>query len=175
MIKTIALLLLAALALLLVVAANRPDSFHVERSITVQAPPERVFALINDLKQFNRWNPYEKKDPAIRGSYGERLAGPGARYAWESKEVGVGSLEITAATAPTRVAMRLDFVKPFEAHSQAEFTITPAGGAQQVSWAMQGPVPFVSKLMGLFFNMDRMIGQDFEAGLQNLKTLAEAV
>jgi len=173
MIKTISIMLLAVLALLLIVAASRPDSFRVERSITVQAPPERIFALINDLQQFKRWNPYEKKDPAIQGSYGERLAGPGARYAWESKEVGEGSMEITASAAPTRVAMKLDFVKPFEAHNQVEFTISAEGGAQKVSWAMQGPSPFVSKLMGLVFNMDRMIGQDFEAGLQNLKNLAE--
>jgi len=179
MLKTIALILLAALALLLIVAATRPDSFRVERSITVQASPERLYALINDLKQFNRWNPYEKKDPAIKGSYGQTLAGPGARYAWESKEVGVGSLEIVESQPAMRVAMKLDFISPFDAHNMAEFNIEPvaaqagSGQASKVTWAMHGPANFISKLMGLVFNMDRMVGSDFEAGLLNLKALAE--
>ncbi|WP_349741122.1 SRPBCC family protein [Roseateles cavernae] len=173
MIKTIALVIVAALALLLIYAATRPDSFRVERSARIQAPPEKIYALIHDLKGFNRWNPYEKKDPAIKGQYSAVTAGPGARYGWESDKVGVGSMEITEVTAPSRVAMRLDFVKPLEAHNQVEFRLRPEGGATQVSWAMQGPSPFVSKLIGVFISMDQMIGQDFEDGLANLKSLAE--
>ncbi|MCU7374781.1 SRPBCC family protein [Paucibacter sp. O1-1] len=173
MIKTIALVIVAALALLLIYAATRPDSFRVERSTRIQAPPEKIYALIHDLKGFNRWNPYEKKDPAIKGQYSAVTAGPGARYGWESDKVGVGSMEITEVAAPSRVAMKLDFVKPFEAHNQVEFRLRPEGGATQVSWAMQGPSPFVSKLIGVFISMDRMIGQDFEDGLANLKSLAE--
>lgn len=173
MIKTIALVIVAALALLLIYAAIRPDSFRVERSTRIQAPPEKIYALIHDLKGFNRWNPYEKKDPAIKGQYSAVTAGPGARYGWESDKVGVGSMEITEVAAPGRVAMRLDFVKPFEAHNQVEFTLRPEGGATQVSWAMQGPSPFVSKLIGVFISMDKMIGPDFEDGLANLKSLAE--
>ncbi|MDC6171124.1 SRPBCC family protein [Paucibacter sp. XJ19-41] len=173
MIKTIALVIVAALALLLIYAATRPDSFRVERSTRIQAPPEKIYALIHDLKGFNRWNPYEKKDPAIKGQYSAVTAGAGARYGWESDKVGVGSMEITEVAAPSRVAMKLDFVKPFEAHNQVEFRLRPEGGATQVSWAMQGPSPFVSKLIGVFISMDRMIGQDFEDGLANLKSLVE--
>lgn len=178
MLKTLVLVVLAALALavglLLAYASTRPDSFRVERSTDIQAPPERIFALINDLKGFNSWNPYEKKDPAIKGEYSPVTVGPGARYGWESKEVGVGSLEIMEAVAPVRVAMKLDFVKPFEAHNQALFTLTPApGGGTRVQWAMEGPSPFPSKVMGVVFNMDKMIGSDFEAGLASLKTIAE--
>ena len=134
MVKTIALVLLAALALLLAFAATRPDTFRVERSRVISAPPERVFGLIHDLRQFNTWNPYERKDPAIQGQYGAATSGPGARYAWQSDKVGVGSMEIVEATAPRRVGMKLDFVKPFEAHNQVEFTLQPEGaGATRVT------------------------------------------
>lgn len=172
--KLIGGLLVLLLLVLLFQASRQPDHFKVERQLRIQASPETLFALIQDLRQFNRWNPYEKKDPQIQGQYSAQTAGPGARYAWQSKEVGEGSLEITELQAPHRVAMRLDFIKPFEAHNQAEFRIEALpGGASQVSWSMTGPSPFVSKLMGVIFNMDRMIGRDFEAGLHDLKALAE--
>lgn len=173
MFKTIALVVVAALAALLVYAATRPDSFRVERSVTIQAPPEKIFALIQDLKAFNTWNPYNKKDPAIKGEYSTTTTGPGARYAWESQEVGVGSMEITEVVAPSRLAMKLDFVKPMTAHNQAVFLLKPQGTATQVSWAMEGPSPYISKLMGVVFNLDKMIGTDFENGLADLKALAE--
>lgn len=176
MLKTIGLVLLAALALLLIYAATRPDTFRVERTLSIQAPPERVFALISDLKRFNTWNPYEKKDPALKGRYGATTAGVGAQYGWEGDKVGTGSMEITQVQAPQRVAMKLDFVKPFEAHNQVEFSLQPQGGATpatQVTWAMHGPANYLSKLMGVVINMDRMVGKDFEDGLNNLKALAE--
>ena len=99
MIKTIALVLLAALALLLAYAATRPDTFRVERSRVIAAPPEQLYGLIHDLRQFNTWNPYERKDPAIKGEYSATTTGPGARYAWQGDKVGTGSMEIVDATA----------------------------------------------------------------------------
>ena len=174
MVKTIALVLLAALALLLAFAATRPDTFRVERSRVIAAPPERVYGLIHDLRQFNTWNPYERKDPAIQGQYSATTSGPGARYAWQSDKVGVGSMEIVEAHAPRRVGMKLDFVKPFDAHNQVEFTLQPEGAdATRVTWAMQGPVPYLAKIAHLVFNMDRMVGQDFEEGLANLQAVAQ--
>lgn len=174
MFKTIALVALAALALLLAFAATRPDTFRVERSRVIAAPPERLYGLIHDLRQFNTWNPYERKDPAIQGEYSAVTAGPGARYAWRSGKVGTGSMEIVQATAPRSVGMRLDFVKPFAAHNQVEFTLQPEGaGATRVTWAMQGPVPYLAKIMHLVFNMDRMVGQDFEDGLAQLQAVAQ--
>lgn len=166
MIKTIALIVLAALALLLAYAATRPDSFRVERSRVIEAPPERVFGLIQDLRRFNTWNPYERKDPAAKGEYSATTAGAGARYAWQGDKVGTGSMEITEATAPAHVGMKLDFVAPFEAHNRVDFTLQPQGGkATRVTWAMHGPVPYLAKVMHLFFNMDGMVGKDFEDGL----------
>lgn len=174
MIKIVAIVLLVAILAVLGVAATRPDSFRVERSTTIAAPPDRVYALISDLRQFNTWNPYERKDPAAKGQYSATTAGPGARYAWQGDKVGTGSMEIVDATAPARVAMKLDFVAPFEAHNQVEFTLQPEGsGATRVTWAMQGPVPYVAKIAHLFFNMDRMVGQDFEDGLANLQAVAQ--
>lgn len=173
MLKTLLLILLAAIVLVLAYAATRPDSFRVERSARIQAPPERVFPLINDLHAFNTWNPYEKKDPAIKGSYGAVTAGPGATYAWESDKVGVGDMRIESAVPNSSVTMRLTFVKPFSAVNQVTFSLVPAGDGTQVTWTMEGRLNYIAKLMHLFFNMDRMVGQDFESGLDNLKNLAE--
>ncbi|HSW06882.1 SRPBCC family protein [Aquabacterium sp.] len=173
MLKSLALVVLAALVLLLIYAATRPDTFRIERSQRIQAPPERVYGLINDLKGFNTWNPWRKKDPALKETYGSLSAGPGARYGWDSDKVGVGSMEITTVQSPSQVSLKLDFVKPFEAHNTVDFTLKAEGGGTQVTWAMQGPSPFMSKLMGVFVNMDRMVGQDFEDGLNTLKALAE--
>lgn len=123
---------------------------------------------------FNTWNPYERKDPAIQGQYSAATSGPGARSAWQSDKVGVGSMEIVEATAPRCVGMKLDFVKPFEAYNQVEFKLQPEGaGATRVTWAMQGPVPYLTRIAHLVFNMDRMVGQDFEEGLANLQAVAQ--
>jgi uncharacterized protein YndB with AHSA1/START domain len=173
MLKSTLLVIAAALAVLLVYAATRPDTFRVERSVRIQAPPEKLHAMINDLRSFNTWNPYERKDPALKGSYGPTTAGTGARYGWESKEVGTGSLAILETVPASKVTMALDFVKPFEAHNQAEFTLQPEQGGTRVTWAMHGPVPYLGKVMHVFINVDRMVGTDFEAGLANLKSLAE--
>ena len=173
MLKTLLLIVLAAIVLVLAYAATRPDTFRVERSAQIQAPPARLFPLINDLHAFNTWNPYEKKDPAIKGTYGAVTAGLGATYAWESKEVGVGQMQIESVVPDASVAMRLTFIKPFSAVNQVNFTLAPAGDGTRVTWTMEGRLNYVAKLMHLFFNMDSMVGKDFEDGLANLKTLAE--
>ena len=173
MLKTILLLLLAAIAMLLIYAATRPDTFRVERSIRIQAPPDRIYALIDDMHAFNTWNPYERKDPAIKGRYGNTTRGKGALYAWESEKVGTGQMEIVDSTLVTKVTMKLDFVKPFEAHNLVDFTLQPDGETTLVTWVMSGPSPYFSKVMQVFFSMDKMVGKDFEDGLANLKTIAE--
>lgn len=163
-----------ALVMLLAYAATRPDEFRVERRLRIAAPAEQVWPLVSELRAFNRWNPYERKDPLIKGQYAGQASGVGSRYAWESDKVGVGSLEITSQQPGRAVQMKLDFVKPFEAHNQAEFALQPtADGATEVRWTMSGPANFISKLMGVFVDMDKMVGRDFEGGLQNLRQLAE--
>lgn len=174
MLKTIALVVVLAIAAVLIYAATRPDSFRVQRVATIKAPPEKIFPLINDLKAFAGWSPYEKKDPAMKRSFEGPASGPGARYAWDgNKDIGQGSLEVTEAQAPTRVLMKLDFVRPFEAHNLAEFTLVPRGDVTELTWAMYGPSPYISKLMGVIFNFDKMVGKDFEEGLATLKSQAE--
>lgn len=168
------LALLLAFGILVAYAATRSDNFRIERSVRIAAAPDKIFPLINDLRGFNRWNPFERKDPAVQGQYSAATVGPGARYAWVSKEVGVGSMEIVEAQSPQRVLMKLDFVKPFEAHNRAEFALRADGTGTEVRWAMSGPSPLISKVMGVIFNMDKMIGADFEQGLANLKAVAEA-
>jgi hypothetical protein len=172
MIKTFALVAAAAVVLLLVYAATRPDSFRVVRSTTVQAPPARLHGLINDLHQFNSWNPFTRNDPKMRGSYSGAVAGPGAAYDFEGGKNGSGSIRIVGS-APTEVAMELHMIKPMEARNQVVFTLVPRGGATEVTWAMNCASPFIGKLFGVFINMDRMIGRDFEAGLADLKLQAE--
>ena len=105
-------------------AATRPDVFQVRRTATIQAPPEKIFPLINDFKSWTAWSPYEKKDPAMKRTYGAATAGKGATYAWDGdKNVGSGSMEIMDAPAPSRVTIKLDFKRPFEAHNVADFTL----------------------------------------------------
>lgn len=173
MIRTIAILAVAAVGALLIFAATLPDTFHVERSASIKAPPEKLHPLINDMRVFNTWNPYNLKDPNIRGEYRGPQSGPGAAYHFEgNKDVGKGSISIVE-TSPARVTMKLDMLEPFEGHNVVEFVLAPQGEATQVTWAMHGPSPFMAKLVGIFMNMDRMIGRDFEAGLANLKARAE--
>ena len=173
MIKAIALLSVAAVSGLLLFAATRPDTFQVQRSIRIKATPERLFPMINDLHQFNTWNPYNKKDPAMQGTYRGPASGPGAGYDFQgNKEVGKGSIQIVDS-APRKVTMKLDMLEPFEGHNTIEFSLAPQGDATDVTWAMHGPSPFVAKVVGVFMNMDRMIGRDFEAGLADLKARAE--
>lgn len=179
MIKAIAISVVVALAVILGYAATRPDTFRFQRTISIKAPPEKIYALINDFHQWGSWSPYEKLDPAMKRTFSGADSGEGARYAWESKgKAGAGSMEISAASPPSRitpskVVIKLDFTKPFESHNIAEFNVDTQGDSSNVTWAMYGTSPYVAKVMGLFFSMDAMVGKDFETGLANLKSAAE--
>ncbi|CAA2108336.1 SRPBCC family protein [Variovorax paradoxus] len=174
MLRKIALVVVLAIAVLLVFAATRPDTFRVERTARIEAPAEKIFPLIDDFHRWGAWSPYEKLDPGMKRSFGGSASGKGATYAWQGNgQAGAGRMEIVESAPSSKVAIQLDFIEPFEGHNMAEFTLQPQGGATQVTWAMHGPSPYVARLMGIFFNMDRMIGKDFEAGLANLKAATE--
>jgi hypothetical protein len=174
LLSNLLLTLVVGLLALLAYASTRPDDFQVERRLHIAATAEQLWPLVSELRGFNRWNPYERKDPLIKGQYTGAASGIGSRYAWESDKVGTGSLEITGLQPGRAAQMKLDFVKPFKAHNQAEFALRPApDGATEVSWRMHGPANFMSKLMGVFMDMDKMVGRDFEDGLQNLRQLVE--
>jgi hypothetical protein len=173
MIKIIIVALIVVIAAVLVLAATRPSSFRVERSAQISAPPEKILSLVNDFHQWGAWSPYEKLDPAMKRTYAGTAAGKGAVYEWEgNSKAGQGRMQIIDA-APTRTAIQLDFIKPFEAHNIAAFTALAQGDGTRVTWSMEGSSPFIHKVVGLFLNMDKMVGGDFETGLANLKTLAE--
>jgi uncharacterized protein YndB with AHSA1/START domain len=166
--------LLVAVGAVLIYAAAKPDTFRIQRAMSIKAPPEKIFALINDFRRWAAWSPWEKMDPAVQRTYSGAPSGQGAVYAWEgNSKVGAGRMEIIDAPPPSRVAIKLDFMRPFEAHNVAEFTLEPKGEATTVTWAMQGPNLFVGKVMSVFVDMDRMVGKDFETGLANLKAAAE--
>jgi uncharacterized protein YndB with AHSA1/START domain len=174
MLKKILIGLAVVIVLFLVVVATRPDTFHVERSGTVNAPPEAVFAVINDFHHWGEWSPWEKLDPAMKKDY-EGGPGVGAKYHWAGNDkVGEGRMTITDAHAPDKVAIKLEFMKPWEATNATTFTLKPAGAGTSVTWAMDGNQNFMAKAFGLFMNMDSMIGKDFEQGLANLNAPAGA-
>lgn len=174
MLKKIAIAIVCVVVAVLAYAATRPDTFRVQRTASIKTAPDKIFPHINDLHSWGAWSPYEKKDPAMKRTYGGAASGKGAVYAWEGNgNVGKGRMEITESSAPGKIALNLDFEQPFEAHNIAEFTMVPKGGVTEVTWAMHGPSPYMMKVMHLFFDMDKMVGTDFEAGLANLKTIAE--
>lgn len=173
MAKKILLVVLVVIVGVIGMALTRPDSFVVERSATMAATPEKVFERINSLKAFNRWSPWVRREPTVKLSYSGPEAGVGAAFTWAGKESGSGGMTITESTPGTRVVMKLNFVQPFESENRVEFGIVPDAGGTRVSWKMSGPMPFISKLMTLFADMDGMVGPDFEQGLANLKADAE--
>ena len=163
----------AAIAAVLAYAATQPDRFEVQRSTSIRASAERIFPFINDLRTFNTWNPFDKKDPSTKGTYSGPESGKGAAYAFESSQAGTGRLEIADAASPSRVTMKLSMTKPLAADNRVQFILQPQGDTTRVTWAMDGDVPFVGKLIHLFVDMDRMVGQEFAAGLAELKVKAE--
>ena len=172
--KTLLAVIVLVLAGIAIYAATKPDNFRVQRTATINAPPEKVFALLTDLKGWQAWSPWEKKDPAMKRTFGATTSGKGASYAWEgNKDVGQGRMQIADSVSPSKVTLNLDFVKPFEAHNLVVFTLEPKGDATSVTWAMQGDTPYLAKIIHVFVNMDKMVGKDFEAGLANLKAAAE--
>jgi uncharacterized protein YndB with AHSA1/START domain len=170
----IAVILAVAIAAVLILAATKPTTLRVQRSVSINAPPERIFSLISDFHHWVTWSPYEQKDPAMKRTYSGAERGRGAVYAWDGdKNVGSGRMEILDVSAPSKIVIKLDFFKPFEGHNTAEFTMLPQGDGTHVTWLMHGPANFMSRLIQVFMNLDNMIGKDFEAGLANLKTITE--
>jgi uncharacterized protein YndB with AHSA1/START domain len=169
-----AVVVFVAVSAVLAYAATRPDTFSVRRSATIMAPPDKIFPLIDDFRAWAAWSPYEKKDPAMKKTFGGAAAGKGAVYEWEGdSNVGKGRIEIVESAPPRKVALSLNMIKPFECLNEVVFTLEPDGETTTVTWAMDGPSLYIAKVMGLFVDMDKMVGGDFEAGLASLKRLAE--
>ena len=169
------LLITIAVVAVLSIAATRPATFHVERSLSMTAPPEAVFAVLNDMHRFHEWSPWQKLDPAMKITYDGPSSGPNASYSWVgNKDVGEGRMTILDTTPPTSLTQKLEFIKPFEETCAVKFTIAPDGQGSRVTWGIDGNNNYMSKVMCLFVSMDAMMGKDFESGLSNLKQVAEA-
>jgi len=175
MLKIILVGIVVAIAGILAYAATRPDTFRVQRTARINAPPEAIFPLIDDLRSGEQWSPYYRKDPAMKGTYSGPASGKGAAFDFAgNKDVGSGRVTITDSTPPGEVTMRLQMFKPFAADNVVKFTLVPRGATTDVTWAMQGRQPFIARLMCLFFDMDKMVGADFAAGLASLKSIVES-
>ena len=174
MLKIILIVIVVLIAGVLGFAATKPDTFSVQRSTSIKAPPEKIFAVINDFHRWPDWSPWERLDPAMKRTQSGAASGKGAIYEWDgNSKAGAGRMEIIESTPASKLGIQLDFIKPFEGHNIAEFSLTPEADATRVSWVMHGPTPFVSKVMQVFVSMDTLIGKDFEEGLANLKALTE--
>ncbi len=172
-IAAIAAVIAVPIAGVLAYAATMPDSFRIQRTTSINAPPEKISPLIDDFHKWPAWSPYETKDPGMKRTLSGAESGKGAVYAWEgNSDVGMGRMEIADASS-SKVTIKLDFEKPFKASNIAEFTMQPNGRGTDVTWAMHGPTPYISKVICVFLDMDDMVGKDFEAGLANLKAAAE--
>ena len=163
----------ALAVLIFAYALTQPDRFEVRRSTDVAASAEAIFPLINNLRSFKTWNPFDKRDPNIKGTYAGPDSGSGASYAFESRVSGTGRVEIVEALPSSKVIMRLTMIKPIAADNRVAFTLQPEGDTTRVTWAMDGEVPFVGKIIHLVCSMDKMVGGEFEAGLADLRAMAE--
>lgn len=165
---------LVVVALLVAIIATRPSHFLVERSATIAAPPAVVFARLADFGKWSAWSPWEKLDPAMKRTVSGAPATVGHAYAWSGNaKAGEGRMTITGLT-PERIDIRLEFLRPWEATNEAVFTLAPEGSGCRVTWGMSGASGFLMKAIGLVVSMDAMVGKDFEQGLRNLRTTAEA-
>ena len=173
------LAIVIAVVALLAVANSRPDKFRLERSIRIAAPILQVAEQIDDFRQWSQWSPWEHIDPTLQRTFSGADAGVGAVYEWTGTgKAGAGRMEITEMRTGSEggvITIKLDFFKPWKASNTAEFLMKPTTDAgTELTWAMFGPSPFMSKLMGVFMDFDKMVGKDFEAGLVALKRNAEA-
>lgn len=173
MLKLVALVIAILIVGVLFVTALQPNVFRVQRSVTIAAAPRTIVPLIEDFHAWGQWSPYEVMDPQMSRTFEGSARGVGAIYGWSSRKIGQGRMEILEVT-PSRIVIKLDFLKPFEAHNIATYTLEAQGDGVLVTWSMEGPNSFLGKLMHLVVNMDKMVGKDFETGLANLKQAAEA-
>jgi uncharacterized protein YndB with AHSA1/START domain len=175
MLKKVLIVVALILIVFVVVIAIQPGQYRVVRTVNVAAPPATVFDEVNDLHKWDAWSPWAKLDPAMKQTFDGPPAGTGAIYHWSgNNKVGEGRMTITESRPSDLVRIKLDFIKPFASTADTEFTFKPEASQTAVTWSMAGKKNFMSKAFGLFMNMDKMIGGDFEKGLQQLKTIVEA-
>jgi len=174
MLKIIVVILVVLIAGLLILASTKPDTLHVERTVNIKAPPEKIFPLINDFHEWPAWSPYEKLDPDMKKTFSGAATGAGSVYEWDgNSKAGAGRVTITQVTPPNKVFIKLEMFKPFKGTNEVTFTLQPQGETTAVTWAMDCRNNLLSKVMSVFFSMDAMVGGQFQEGLNSLKAVAE--
>src|SRR6185369_7761670 len=174
MFKKILLVIVLLVVVVLILAAFKPGNFSVQRTATIQAPPEKIFPFINDYHNWPQWSPWEKLDPNMKRTLSGPSSGQGSVYEWDgNSKAGKGRMEIIESIPSSKVALKLDFIKPMEGHDAVQFTLQPNGNSTNVTWEMSGPLTYPGKVMTVFVSMDKLIGSDFEAGLATMKAVAE--
>lgn len=174
LLKGVALLLAAIIAVFLVLASRQPDEFRVTRALQMDAPPERVFSEVNRLKAWDAWSPWAKLDPNAANTFSGPEEGPGASLRWSgNSEVGEGVMTIEQSVPSELVRLKLEFIRPMPGVNTSEFTFTPEAGGTRVTWTMFGPNHFIGKMISVVMNCEKMVGEQFEKGLQNLKNVTE--
>ena len=175
MIGYIVIAAVAIVAVLIAVVAMQPSDFRLARSVTISTPPTVVFAQVNDFHNWNAWSPWAKMDPTMKQTFEGAPSGTGAIYSWVgNKQVGEGRMTILESRPNDLVRIKLEFMKPFAATNTAEFTFKSEGSQTVVAWSMYGKNNFMGKALHLFMNMDKIVGGQFEKGLAQLKSAAEA-
>ena len=174
MLKKILIGLSVAIVAFVIIVALQPSTYRIERSIAIAAPPAEIFPHVNDLRKAQVWSPWMKLDPSAKATFEGSPSGVGASNSWAGgPKVGEGRQTITESRANEHVRIKLEFKKPFEATSTAEFTLKPQGNQTLVTWGMFGENNFISRAFCLFMNQDKMVGGEFEKGLAELKSLVE--
>lgn len=151
------------------------ETYTVERSIEIAAPPDRVYRHLIDFRNWAAWSPWEGLDTQMDKTFDGADSGVGATYSWSgNRKVGQGRMEIVGADEPAKVDIDLEFIKPFKANNRTAFSLAPTDGGTAVTWSMTGPVTFLLRIIGLFRSMDKMVGPDYEKGLAQLKSVVES-
>lgn len=150
------------------------DTYTVERSVVIDAPQKRVYDQLADFHNWPNWSPWEDVDPELKRTYSGAASGIGAVYGWSgNRRAGQGRMEIVDAAEPSRVRIDLVFEKPWKAQNDTSFVIEPDGSGSRVTWSMTGKNTLMTKVMGIFKSMDKLLGPDFEKGLSRLKATTE--
>lgn len=175
MFKKVLIVIFVFISLFAVVVAFQPEDFKITRSQQIIAPPFVVFAKVNVLASWQEWSPWAKLDPNVKNTYEGPEFGEGAIFQWAgNNDVGEGRMTITESRSNELVKIKLEFLKPFQTTNDTEFLFVTDGTVSTVTWSMSGKRSFMEKAFNLIFNMESIVGADFEKGLANMKTSAES-
>lgn len=175
MLKKALLGFVVILTVFLIFVAIQPENYRISREVQINAPAEVVFAQVNDLQQFNVWNPWAKLDPNSKMTFEGPKSGVGAKSIWNgNQEVGSGQMTIVESQPNALIRLKMEYFKPFQGTSEAEFAFKSENEKTTVTWSNSGKSNFFARMICVFMNMDKMMGGMFEKGLAQLKAVSES-